>query len=144
MRKTCEICGRNPAVYVCSECGRNVCPECFEPDDWICSICYEKRHNASGRGPSIPHLLPTNLLMIGFLLIFLGVILMFIAGLTGGISASSGLIIFIGPIPIILGAGKYSLLAVILAVILTIFGFILYIFLRRLGFRGELYKEKPI
>ncbi|MCD6537608.1 DUF131 domain-containing protein [Candidatus Bathyarchaeota archaeon] len=82
--------------------------------------------------------------MIGFLLIFLGVILMFIAGLTGGTSASSGLIIFIGPIPIILGAGKYSLLAVILAVILTIFGFILYIFLRRLGFRGELYKEKPI
>ena len=144
MRKTCEICGRNPAVYVCSECGRNVCPECFEPDDWICSICYEKRHNASGRGPSIPHLLPTNLLMIGFLLIFLGVILMFIAGLTGGISASSGLIIFIGPIPIILGAGKYSLLAVILAVILTIFGFILYIFLRRLSFRGELYEEKPV
>ncbi|RLG94115.1 hypothetical protein DRO37_06495 [Candidatus Bathyarchaeota archaeon] len=82
--------------------------------------------------------------MIGFLLIFLGVILMFIAGLTGGISASSGLIIFIGPIPIILGAGKYSLLAVILAVILTIFGFILYIFLRRQGFRGELYEEKPI
>jgi len=144
MGKICEICGRNPAVYVCSECGRNVCPECFEPDAWICSICYEKRRKASGRGPSTPHLFPTNLLMIGFLLIFLGMILMFIAGLTEGASASSGLIIFIGPIPIILGAGKYSLLAVILAVILTIFGIILYIFLRRLGFRGELYEEKTV
>jgi len=141
--KTCEICGRNPAVYVCSECGRNVCPECFEPDDWICSICYEERHNALGRRPSIPHILPTNLLMIGFLLVFLGVILMFIAGLTGEASASSGLIVFIGPIPIILGAGKYSLLAVILAVILTIFGIILYVFLRRLVLRDELFEEKP-
>jgi len=79
--------------------------------------------------------------LVGFLLIFLGTIILLIAGLIGGISQSFGLVIFIGPIPIILGAGKYSLLAVLLAVILTIIGVVLFVILRKgLSFRN-LYGE---
>jgi uncharacterized protein (TIGR00304 family) len=40
-------------------------------------------------------------------------------------SVSGGLIIFVGPIPMILGSGPYAVFAILLAVILTIIGFIM-------------------
>ncbi len=42
-----------------------------------------------------------------------------------------GAVIFIGPIPIVLGAGPYSGLAVILAVALTLAGLMLFFVLRK-------------
>jgi len=79
--------------------------------------------------------------LAGFLLIFLGVIILMIAGLMGGTSQSFGLVVFIGPIPIILGAGKYSLLAILLAVLLTIFGIVLFVIFRKWRLQGVLQKE---
>jgi len=71
--------------------------------------------------------------LAGFLFIFLGTIILMVAGLMGGVSNSFGLVVFIGPIPIILGAGKYSLLAVLLAVVLTIIGIVLFLLLRKVA-----------
>ena len=144
MRKICEICGVNPAMYVCSECGRNVCPQCFKLDKWICSDCYRKSEedhvqNIFEKSFSFP--LFTKIFLAGFLLIFLGMIILMIAGLMGGLSQSFGLIVFIGPIPIILGAGKYSLLAIILAVLLTVMGIILFVIFRKWRFQEVSQKE---
>jgi len=72
-----------------------------------------------------------KLFLAGFVLIFLGMVVLLIAGLLGWSSQSFGLVVFVGPIPIILGAGKYSLLAILFAVILTIIGVFLFIILRR-------------
>ncbi len=72
--------------------------------------------------------------LAGFILIFIGMLILMIAGLMGGISQSFGLVVFVGPIPIILGSGKYSLLAILLALILTVLGIIMFIFLRKQHF----------
>ena len=69
--------------------------------------------------------------LAGFILIFIGMMILMIAGLMGGISQSFGLIVFVGPIPIILGAGKYPLLAILLAIILTVLGIIMFILLKK-------------
>jgi len=139
MGKTCEICGSNPAAYVCSECGRSVCRGCFELNSWLCSECYrEKRREYVQRDfeePATSFPLFMKVFLAGFLLIFLGTIILAIAGLMGGVSQSLGLVVFIGPIPIILGAGKYSLLMVLLAVILSMIGIALFIIFRRSSFR---------
>ena len=145
MRKICEICGSNPAMYVCSECGRSACRQCFDPDSWICSDCYRKEKQEYAQRDLEKSLTPFPLFMkmflAGFLLIFLGMVILMIAGLMGGISQSFGLVVFIGPIPIILGTGKYSLLAILLAVLLTIFGIVLFVIFRKWGFQGRLQKD---
>lgn len=75
---------------------------------------------------------PLRLFLIGFFLMFLGVIVLIVAAvLQGDTSVSGGLIILIGPIPIILGAGPHASLALLLAVILTIVGFIVFFWLRK-------------
>jgi len=144
MRKICEICGSNPAMYVCSECGRNVCSQCFDHDDWLCRDCFRKKEQEyvqQGYEASSTFPLFMKVFLAGFLLIFLGTIILMIAGFIGGISQSFGLVVFIGPIPIILGAGKYSLLAILLAVVLTIIGVVLFFLFRtRSGFQ-DLYSE---
>jgi len=76
--------------------------------------------------------LPMKLFFVGFFLAFTGFIVLIIAAaLQGNLSVSGGLIIFIGPIPIILGSGPYSVFAILLAVILTIIGFIVFLLLRK-------------
>ncbi len=142
MKKICEICGSNPAMYVCSECGRSVCRQCFEPSSWICSDCYRvkgREYEHDLEASTISSSLFMKVFLAGFLLIFLGVAILMIAGLMGWVSQSFGLVVFIGPIPIILGAGKYSSLAILLAIILTIIGIALFVILRKqmfLGFYG--------
>jgi len=134
MGKLCEICGNNPAAYVCGECGRNVCRECFESSSWLCSDCYHEKRQEYVQSEfetsqrSFP--LFMKVFLAGFLLIFLGTIILAVAGLMGGISQSFGLVVFIGPIPIILGAGKYSLLMILFALILTIISIVLFVIFR--------------
>ena len=81
-----------------------------------------------------------KIFLAGFLLIFLGTIILAIAGLMGGVSQSLGLVVFIGPIPIILGAGRYSLLMILLAIILTIIGIVLFVIFRKSSF-GMFYNK---
>jgi len=76
--------------------------------------------------------IPMKLFVVGFLLAFVGIIFLIIAAaLQGNSSVSGGLIIFVGPIPIVLGAGPYAFFAILLAVILTIIGFIMFFLLRK-------------
>jgi len=137
MGRICEICGVNPAMYVCSNCGRNVCSQCFEKNSWLCIECYNKRNQGFKEEvlwTSYP--LFIKIFLIGFLLAFLGMIILMVAGLMEGVSQSSGIIVFIGPIPIMLGVGKPSLLAIFLAILLTIIGIVLFFIFRRISFQS--------
>jgi uncharacterized membrane protein len=80
---------------------------------------------------------PMKLFFVGFLLTFIGFIVLIISTvLQENSSVTGGLIIFVGPIPIILGSGPYAVFAILLAVILTIIGFIMLFLLRKQAFRS--------
>jgi len=58
-------------------------------------------------------------------------ILIKVTAVLSGASANFGAIIFIGPIPIVLGTGPNSIWAIILAIAVTIVGVILFLLLRK-------------
>ena len=79
-----------------------------------------------------PSSLPLKMLLFGFLLVFAGVVVITVSALFGGDgTASGGAIIFVGPIPIILGAGPDAFLMIVLAAALTTIGFIVYFWTRK-------------
>lgn len=59
--------------------------------------------------------------LVGFALIFIGMVLMVVSSFISGENISIGVIIIVGPIPIIIGSGHDVLFAIIVATILTIF-----------------------
>jgi len=76
--------------------------------------------------------LPLKLFLFGFVLMFAGVMVLVASALLGGDgTVSGGVVIFVGPIPIILGAGPYASLAVVFAAVLTIIGFVMFFWLRK-------------
>ena len=76
--------------------------------------------------------LPMKLLFFCFLLMFVGVLVILASALlSGDANVSGGAIIFVGPIPIILGAGTDAFLAIILAAVLTIIGFVMFFWMRK-------------
>ncbi len=80
--------------------------------------------------------LPVKLFLAGIFLAFIGFIVLIVsATFHGNSSISGGLVIFVGPIPIILGAGPFAVYAILLAVILTITGLIMFFVLYRKAFK---------
>ena len=73
-----------------------------------------------------------KLLLAGFVLILSGVTLIVASSLLEGGSVSTGVIIFIGPIPIIIGTGVHSVLAIFLAAVFTILCLIVFFLMRRM------------
>jgi len=130
----CEICGVRDALYVCSRCGARVCGLCIDPHTWTCVRCGgEARPPQPAGTPAIP----TMLLMAGFILAFLGFILMFIAGaLSGG---NVGGVIFVWPIPLVFGFGSVDLMAV--AVLILLLLLMVFVALPLLAGIGKIVKD---
>jgi len=128
--RACEICGKRAARYVCQECGREVCQFCFEPNTWVCQDCYNHLRLEAPE-EAFPWPTPFKLFLLGFILMFVGMIVMVIAAVFFGVPASGGVFVFIPPLPPIgFGAGPYAFLAMLLVVALAI-GLILFVVLRR-------------
>jgi uncharacterized membrane protein len=73
-----------------------------------------------------------KLFFLGFLLMFVGVVVLFVASWLGGnTSVSGGAIVIIGFVPIVLGAGPYGFYAIVIAAILTIVAFALFVWMRK-------------
>lgn len=132
----CGLCGEYDARYVCESCGRSVCENCFDPKRWVCTECLSKIVGRIGQptetftGYPQSRLLP--LFFTGFLIVFIGMALMIASSLFSRAgSVSGGAVVFIGPIPIILGSGPFSLHVFILAIILTVIGVIFFVRDRR-------------
>jgi len=83
--------------------------------------------------PPIPSAI--KLFIIGFMLIFAGVIILMLTALFSGLAGSFGLIFLLGPIPIILGAGENITLLLVIAAILTILCIIFFIVFNRRAMR---------
>lgn len=136
MAKMCEVCGERASRYVCQGCGRAVCELCIEPHTWLCPDCYGRRvreptpsENIEEIAPPIPSAI--KLFFIGFMLVFIGVIVLMLTVLLSGITRSFGLILLLGPIPIIFGAGENVTPLLIVAAILTIICIAIFIILNR-------------
>jgi len=130
----CEICGIRDAKYTCINCGRRVCEECFNLEKWICIKC---SGNVEGNlnGEEFNIILKTSI--IGFSLIFLGIIIIMISQILMGGFISGGIIIFpFLPIPIIflkdvgsMGWAMIITLAIIALILVSIF---MYMFIRKI------------
>jgi uncharacterized membrane protein len=72
------------------------------------------------------------LLISGFVLVFVGIAVILIAAvLYGGGSASAGVVIFIGPFPIVIGAGPDATLIVLFSIILAVLSVVVFLIMNR-------------
>jgi uncharacterized membrane protein len=71
-----------------------------------------------------------GLLVVGFVLVFVGVTVVILASVFSG-SGSVGGVILIGPIPIVFGSGPDALPLVILGVIITVISVVLFLVMNR-------------
>jgi len=130
----CDICGKlTAALHVCRLCKRRVCEEHFNTQDGVCSLCHSRLSLATqATEETLMSAALFKLFFLGFFLMFVGIVVLIVAAaLRGDTSASGGLVILIGPIPVILGAGPHASFALLLALILTIVGFVAFFWLRR-------------
>ncbi len=75
---------------------------------------------------------PLKLFLLGFALIFVGMIFLIASSiLYGNVQTTTGIVILVGPIPIILGTGPYSFFAILLATILTILAIVFFLLIRK-------------
>ncbi|MHA1581916.1 MAG: TIGR00304 family membrane protein [Candidatus Baldrarchaeia archaeon] len=128
MTVLCELCGERPAKYVCQECGRRVCQYCFDTYYEVCNDCFKAigEHTellSVERGINVDWML--KFVIIGFVIMFLGMIIIAITSLTTISGASGTFFIFIGPIPIIFGYGSHASYLLILSILI----FVIFLFL---------------
>ena len=71
-------------------------------------------------------------LILGFVLVFVGIIVVLVSAvLYGGGSASFGAVIFIGPFPIVIGAGPETSWIVLFSIILAVLSVIMFFVMSR-------------
>ncbi len=68
---------------------------------------------------------------IGFALVVIGISVVVLSAVLAGGSASTSVVIFIGPFPIVFGTGHSSELLILIGAILAIISVILFIVMRR-------------
>ncbi|MBN1245238.1 hypothetical protein JXA31_06560 [Candidatus Bathyarchaeota archaeon] len=72
------------------------------------------------------------LLILGFALVVVGVAFILVAAVFyGGGSASGGVVIFIGPFPIVIGAGSDAAWIVLFSIILAVLSVVLFLVMNR-------------
>jgi uncharacterized protein (TIGR00304 family) len=71
------------------------------------------------------------LFMLGFFIVLLGIVILAVATLSSGGSASYGGVIFIGPIPIVFGAGPQAAWLILFAIMLAALSIIVFLLTRR-------------
>jgi uncharacterized membrane protein len=127
----CAICGRQRATYVCQSCSRAVCGNCIDLGNWRCLTCQAQPPSAPSYSPPAQFLLTTWLFFATFAAIFIGILLIALSSMPNQSGVSGGAIILIGPIPIILGSGPYSVVLIALAAVVTLAALIVFLALRR-------------
>ena len=119
---------------MCRLCKRRVCEEHFKHQEGMCSQCYSRLSLAT-RGTEETSLsaTPFKLFFLGLLLMFVGVVVLVVAALIGGgePSVSTGVVIVVGFIPIVIGAGPYGFFAILVAAVLTIIAFAVFVWMRK-------------
>ena len=71
-------------------------------------------------------------LSIGFVIFFVGVVVMVLAvALGNGGSGSAGIVIFIGPFPIVFGAGPDAVWLILIGIVVAVISLVLFLLMRR-------------
>jgi uncharacterized membrane protein/ribosomal protein L37AE/L43A len=132
LSQRCEICGNQEARFVCRRCGRRVCLQDFRQGRWLCTTC---EPSARAGAPEFTSASPMGLswiFIVSFALVFIGMVVMMIASFTQSRGQTSGgVVILIGPIPIILGSGPESTWLIALAAIITVIALGVFLLARR-------------
>ncbi len=77
-------------------------------------------------------------LISGFILVIVGIAVILVASVIGGGSTSVGGVIFIGPFPIVFGAGPDALWLIVIGVAIAVLSVVVFIFMRRkIGASGD-------
>jgi len=71
------------------------------------------------------------LLMIGFGVVVIGIVLVLAAALLGGGSGSVGGVIFIGPFPIVFGAGPDAMWLIAISIAISVVMIVIFVLMRR-------------
>jgi uncharacterized membrane protein len=71
------------------------------------------------------------LFIIGFFLIFVGIILLIVAAVLSDDSANFGAFIFIGPFPVVMGAGPEAPWMILFVIILAVLSIIMFLVLTK-------------
>ena len=91
----------------------------------------EETREAVEEGITVPSRL-FLLLILGFVLVVVGMAVILVATvLYGGDSASSGAVIFIGPFPIVIGAGPDATWIVLFSIILAVLSIMVFLVMNR-------------
>lgn len=73
-------------------------------------------------------------LILGIALVLIGIVILVVASLVISSSGSVGVVIFIGPIPIVIGSGPNASWLILIGIILAVLSIVLFLVLnRRLG-----------
>jgi uncharacterized membrane protein len=74
-----------------------------------------------------------SLFVIGFSILFVGMIFLMVAMVLNGFdgSKSFGAVIFVGPFPIVIGAGPNAMLMILVAIVLAVLSIIVFLLTRR-------------
>ncbi len=75
------------------------------------------------------------LLMLGFAVVVIGIILVAVASLLGGGSTSVGGVIFIGPFPIVFGAGPDAAWLITISVVISVVMIVVFVLMKRRNYR---------
>ena len=72
------------------------------------------------------------LLFLGFIIVIVGIAVILVAAvLSSGGSASAGAVIFIGPFPIVIGAGPDATWLVLLSIIIAVLSIVMFLVMNR-------------
>lgn len=90
----CEICGGGNAYFVCTQCNRRVCSNCYDSELDSCNICARDRNLAAESALRIFNLNSGKLFLSGIGLILVGIFLMMVATILSAPSEGGVVVIF--------------------------------------------------
>ncbi|MCX8168801.1 MAG: hypothetical protein N3E39_01035 [Candidatus Methanomethylicia archaeon] len=128
----CDMCSIGNARYVCVKCGRKVCEECLDLRTWTCTKCLEIEgiNLIEEEDNVINNIIKTSI--IGFIVIFIGLMLIIISQLIMG-GTIGGVIIFpFIPLIFFYNIENLSIVLMLMLIMLITFTIIVFILYRKI------------
>jgi uncharacterized membrane protein len=72
-----------------------------------------------------------GLLILGIILVFVGIVTLIVISLVFNNSSSVGVVVFVGPFPIVFGSGPNSTWLILIGIILTVLSLVLFFVMNR-------------
>jgi len=101
----------------------------LRPEIWVCSGCYGRLRSEAPAVKPFSWSVPLELFYVGFLLLFVGIVLVMVAGFVSG--GSAGFVWILPFPPMVLGGGwSYPVRAAVFTIVLTAVGVVLLVLFR--------------